>query len=254
MTFFPDERAAELRDLFFESSQDLLQELNEAGILWKPILRTPRRWLASGARCIRSRATLRPVDSSSLSELAHDIEDVLTPTLVGRTGRSGRGNHSVRRGHFSCHAGRASRQPAAPRHHRTSRAHPLPRGQPQSPRLALNDRTSRACQVGRQRPATDPRRIRTAREDPRLSIDDWQVDSSLGKPAAALQPPVRAALRKMRERLSPSIPSAGRFAAIACPAVHAALSRSSHPSDWIRSRCAMVPSIVSGDILHALSH
>ena len=33
MNFFSEERAAELRELFFESSQDLLQELNEAGIL-----------------------------------------------------------------------------------------------------------------------------------------------------------------------------------------------------------------------------
>ena len=33
MSFFSDERAAELREIFFESAQDLLQELNEAGIL-----------------------------------------------------------------------------------------------------------------------------------------------------------------------------------------------------------------------------
>ena len=33
MNFFSEERAAELRELFFESAQDLLQELNEAGML-----------------------------------------------------------------------------------------------------------------------------------------------------------------------------------------------------------------------------
>src|ERR1700756_5912090 len=32
VTFFPDERAAELRDLFFESATEILQAMNEAGL------------------------------------------------------------------------------------------------------------------------------------------------------------------------------------------------------------------------------
>ena len=32
MTFFPDDRASELRELFFESATELLQNLNEEGL------------------------------------------------------------------------------------------------------------------------------------------------------------------------------------------------------------------------------
>ena len=82
MNFFPDERVAELRELFFESAQDLLQELNEAGIL----LESNSGNSNALARVRRAIHTLKG-DSAAcgfrqLSELAHDIEDLLTPTLV----------------------------------------------------------------------------------------------------------------------------------------------------------------------------
>ena len=88
MNFFPDERAAELRELFFESAQDLLQELNEAGILLE---------INSGnsdalARVRRAMHTLKG-DSAAcgfrqLSELAHELEDLLTPSLVVERGEA----------------------------------------------------------------------------------------------------------------------------------------------------------------------
>src|SRR5260370_42643846 len=85
MNFFSEERAAELRELFFESSQDQLQELNEAGIL----LETDPADSEALARVRRAMHTLKGDAAACgfppLSELAHDIEDLLTPKLV--TGR-----------------------------------------------------------------------------------------------------------------------------------------------------------------------
>jgi two-component system, chemotaxis family, sensor kinase CheA len=82
VTFFPDERASELRELFFESSEEILQAMNEAGLALeerpndKESLRTVRRAVhtlkGDSAAC----------GYRELSELAHDLEDVLTPELV----------------------------------------------------------------------------------------------------------------------------------------------------------------------------
>jgi chemotaxis protein histidine kinase CheA len=82
LNFFSDERAAELRDLFFESAQELLQELNEAGIL----LESDSGNSDALARVRRAMHTLKG-DSAAcgfreLSELAHGLEDLLTPALV----------------------------------------------------------------------------------------------------------------------------------------------------------------------------
>ncbi len=86
MNFFSDERAAELRELFFESSQDILQELNEAGIL----LETDPADSEALARVRRAMHTLKGDAAATgfrqLSELAHDIEDLLTPALVVERG------------------------------------------------------------------------------------------------------------------------------------------------------------------------
>jgi two-component system, chemotaxis family, sensor kinase CheA len=82
VNFFSDERAAELRELFFESAQDQLQELNEAGIL----LETDPADSDALARVRRAMHTLKGDAAAcgfrQLSELAHDIEDLLTPALV----------------------------------------------------------------------------------------------------------------------------------------------------------------------------
>ncbi len=82
MTFFPDERANELRELFFESAEEILQVMNEAGLALeehpedKESLRSVRRAVhtlkGDSAAC----------GYRELSELAHDLEDVLTPELV----------------------------------------------------------------------------------------------------------------------------------------------------------------------------
>jgi two-component system, chemotaxis family, sensor kinase CheA len=82
MNFFPDERAAELRELFFESAQELLQELNDAGLALESrpedeeIVRRVRRIVhtlkGDSAAC----------GFRELSTLAHEMEDALKPELV----------------------------------------------------------------------------------------------------------------------------------------------------------------------------
>jgi two-component system, chemotaxis family, sensor kinase CheA len=82
MNFFPDERAAELRELFFESAQELLQELNEAGLALEAnpedaeIIRQVRRVVhtlkGDSATC----------GFRELSTLAHEMEDALRPDLL----------------------------------------------------------------------------------------------------------------------------------------------------------------------------
>ena len=79
MTFFPEERASELRDLFFESAQEILQAMNEAGLA----LESHPEDNESLRRVRRAVHTLKG-DSAAcgyrgLSELAHELEDVLTP-------------------------------------------------------------------------------------------------------------------------------------------------------------------------------
>jgi two-component system, chemotaxis family, sensor kinase CheA len=82
VTFLPDDRASELRELFFESAEEILQVMNEAGLALeehpddKESLRSVRRAVhtlkGDSAAC----------GYRELSELAHDLEDVLTPELV----------------------------------------------------------------------------------------------------------------------------------------------------------------------------
>ena len=82
MNFLPDDRASELRDLFFESAAEILQAMNEAGLALeehpadKENLRSVRRAVhtlkGDSAAC----------GFRELSELAHELEDVLTPELV----------------------------------------------------------------------------------------------------------------------------------------------------------------------------
>lgn len=82
MTFLPDDRASELRDLFFESAEEILQALNDAGLALeehpsdKESLRSVRRAVhtlkGDSAAC----------GYRELSELAHELEDVLTPDLA----------------------------------------------------------------------------------------------------------------------------------------------------------------------------
>ena len=88
MNFFSDERAAEMRELFFESAAELLQTLNEQGLklekhpLDKEVLREVRRTVhtlkGDSAAC----------GYEQLSDLAHLLEDALTPEVAAITAES----------------------------------------------------------------------------------------------------------------------------------------------------------------------
>jgi two-component system chemotaxis sensor kinase CheA len=82
LNFFSDERASELRELFFESATELLQNLNEEGLelekrpndteVIRQVRRTVHTLKGDSAAC----------GYQELSELAHQLEDVLTPELA----------------------------------------------------------------------------------------------------------------------------------------------------------------------------
>ncbi|HYL92307.1 MAG TPA: chemotaxis protein CheA [Alphaproteobacteria bacterium] len=85
MTFFSDERAAELRELFFESAAELLQTLNEEGLelekrpedpeIIRQVRRTVHTLKGDSAAC----------GFQELSELAHQLEDALTPEVAAQS-------------------------------------------------------------------------------------------------------------------------------------------------------------------------
>lgn len=82
MTFFPDDRSSELRELFFETSAELLQTLNEEGLelekrpedeeVLRGVRRTVHTLKGDSAAC----------GYTELSELAHALEDVLKPEVA----------------------------------------------------------------------------------------------------------------------------------------------------------------------------
>ena len=79
---FSDEHASELRELFFESAEEILQRMNEAGLALEQ-----RPDDLEQLRDIRRAVHTLKGDSAAcgyrqLSELAHDLEDVLTPELA----------------------------------------------------------------------------------------------------------------------------------------------------------------------------
>jgi two-component system, chemotaxis family, sensor kinase CheA len=82
VSFPSDEQASELRDLFFESAQEILQGMNEAGLALEG-----RPGDVEQLRQVRRAVHTLKGDSAAcgyrqLSELAHDLEDVLTPELA----------------------------------------------------------------------------------------------------------------------------------------------------------------------------
>src|SRR4029077_7494672 len=86
MTRQPEERGVELRALFFESAYELLQALNEGGLQLEThpgdeeVLRGVRRAVhtlkGDAAAC----------GFAHVSELAHELEEVLTPEVVQSRG------------------------------------------------------------------------------------------------------------------------------------------------------------------------
>lgn len=234
MNFFSDERAAELRDLFFESAQDLLQELNEAGILLEG---DPHNSDAL-ARVRRAMHTLKG-DSAAcgfkqLSELAHDLEDLLTPALVEERGEA------VAEIVLS----------AADSFHEMLGAY---RGNLQPPditelrayirKLAKHPESAPELQPVHPRPEWTPKEKSLIVEALRAKEPVYnlilRIDPSLQMPAAALQL-VRAALGQCGTVLAQSPPVGMPLQSLA--AVHVVLS-SSRTAQWIQSRCS-VPGIV----------
>ena len=102
LNFFSDERAAEMRELFFESAAEQLQTLNDEGL---ELEKTRRTWRS--ARGPPDGTHLKG-DSAAcgyqeLSELAHLLEDALTPEVAAHPGEPG-GRGIDRGGHFQLHA------------------------------------------------------------------------------------------------------------------------------------------------------
>lgn len=86
MDFFADERINELRNLFFESAQELLQALNEEGLSLEKDPSDPEI-----VRNVRRTVHTLKGDSAAcgyreLSELSHALEDVLTPEMAKQSG------------------------------------------------------------------------------------------------------------------------------------------------------------------------
>jgi two-component system chemotaxis sensor kinase CheA len=86
VSFFSDERASELRELFFESATELLQALNDDGLqlekrpgdseIVRQVRRTVHTLKGDSAAC----------GFQELSSLAHVLEDALTPELAQQHG------------------------------------------------------------------------------------------------------------------------------------------------------------------------
>ena len=82
MSFLPDDRASELRELFFESAAEILQNMNEAGLALEDHP-TDKENLRSVRRAVHTlKGDSAACGFRELSELAHELEDVLTPELA----------------------------------------------------------------------------------------------------------------------------------------------------------------------------
>ncbi len=242
MNFFSDERSAELRELFFESAQDLLQELNEAGILLE------NNWSNSDAlaRVRRAMHTLKG-DSAAcgfrqLSELAHELEDLLTPALVAERGEAVA--EIVLSAADSFHAMLGSyRGNLQPPDITELKAHIR--------KLVEQPGSSPAPQPVHSRPAWTPQEKNCIADALRGNETVYQltlhIDPSTQMPAAALQL-IHSALEQCGTILAQSPASGEPLQNLA--AVHVALA-SSRPADWIRTRCN-IPGIVSSLSMDAL--
>ena len=82
MSFSPDEQASELLDVFFESAQEILQNMNDCGLALEE-----RPGDTEKLRHVRRAVHTIKGDSAAcgfrqLSELAHELEDALTPEVA----------------------------------------------------------------------------------------------------------------------------------------------------------------------------
>jgi two-component system, chemotaxis family, sensor kinase CheA len=243
VNFFSEERASELRELFFESAQDLLQELNEAGIL----LESDPADADALARVRRAMHTLKG-DSAAcgfrqLSEIAHDLEDLLTPALVADRGEAVA--EIVLSAADSFHAMLAAyRGKLQPPDITALRAHI--RTLAESPKSAHGAPVSQDHHEWTQ---SEKQRILDAlRAGETVYQLTLRTDPGVAMPAAALQL-VRMALEKCGNVLAQS-PAAGTPLQT-LPNVHAAIS-SSEPPERIRVRCN-VPGIVANIAVEPLT-
>ena len=235
MNFFSDERAAELLELFFESAQELLQELNEAGIL----LENDSGNSDALARVRRAMHTLKG-DSAAcgfrqLSELAHELEDLLTPALVIERGETVA--EIVLSAADSFHAMLGSyRGNLQPPDITELKAHIR--------KLVEDPRSGAPAQPVLSRPEWTPKEKTRILDALRVNETVYEIilhtDPSLQMPAAALQL-VHSALEQCGTVLAQSPASGAPLQTLS--SIHAALA-SSRPADWIRTRCT-VPGIVS---------
>jgi two-component system chemotaxis sensor kinase CheA len=82
VSFLPDDRASELRELFFESAAEILQNMNEAGLALEE-RPADKEHLRSVRRAVHTlKGDSAACGFRELSELAHELEDVLTPELA----------------------------------------------------------------------------------------------------------------------------------------------------------------------------
>ena len=243
MSFFSEEQAAELRELFFESSQEILQELNDAGLLLE-------QYPADSSALARVRRAMHTLKGDSaacgfqeLSKLAHELEDLFTPELVAERGAviaeivlasadsfhamlgSYRGN--MARPDISelrAHIRKLVQRPeSSPRHA------PLSHGQEWSPEIRE--------QI-----------LEALREDQNVFHIILRLDSSAQMPAAALQLITRAIEQCGTVLTQHPAPNASMESA---SQIDAAIV-SSHSADRIRERCC-VPGIVSEVSLQVLT-
>jgi two-component system chemotaxis sensor kinase CheA len=244
LSFFSDERATELRELFYESAQELLQELNEAGIL---IESDPHNSDAL-ARIRRAMHTLKGDAAAcgfrQLSELAHDLEDLLTPALVAERGETVAEIVLAAADSFHAMLGayRGNLQPPDitefQAHIRTLAKYPESVSEPPPVQSRPAEWT----------PAQKARILESLRGNEPVYDIVLRVDPSVQMPAAGLQL-VRAAIEKCGTILAQSPASGVPLQTLSL--VHAAVS-SARPPDWIQARCT-VPGIVSGVSLTPLT-
>lgn len=82
MSFSSDERSSELRDLFFESAEEILQGMNEAGLALETDPRNEKSLRAVRRAVHTLKGDAAACGFRELSELAHELEDVLVPELA----------------------------------------------------------------------------------------------------------------------------------------------------------------------------
>jgi two-component system chemotaxis sensor kinase CheA len=233
MSFPSDEQASELRDLFFESAQEILQGMNEAGMALEE-----RPGDVEQLRQVRRAVHTLKGDSAAcgyreLSELAHDLEDVLTPELAKQ-------NAGLLAEVILTAADTFHEMLAAYR----NRLQPPSGG-------ALKDYISRLLNKPAAQEQSAPATAKFEwTEYERLMIVEasrrgenvyniaMQLDPEALLPAAAF------------ELARKSLEAAGRILALrpetvteGCPAIQAALA-TTKTADWIRKRC-QVPSVVT---------